>query len=85
MLRNSYTPISNVIKVDGWLNYEIYYENLIVKTNGEIDFNNKNDIYKYNMRLPMIKKCSQILEIYPEFNTINDVYLAIKFEKFEDS
>ena len=85
MLRNSYTPISNIIKVDGWLNYEIGYENLIVKTNGEIDFNNKNDIYKYNMRLPMIKICNKILEIYSEFNTINNVYLATKFEKFENN
>lgn len=84
MLRNTKIPIINMIKVDNWLNYEIDYENLTVYTNYELDLNNTKIVYDNNMRMPLIKICGEILSIYPEFDTIRNVYTSIKFTQFED-
>ena len=84
MLRNTKIPITNMIKIDDWLNYEIDYENLIVHTNCDLDLNNTKVVYDNNMRMPLIKICSEILSIYPEFNTIRNVYTSIKFTQFEE-
>lgn len=84
MLRNTKIPIINMIKVDNWLNYEIDYENLTVRTNCDLDLNNTKIVYDNNMRMPLIKICSEILSVYPEFDTIRNVYTSIKFMKFEE-
>ena len=84
MLRNTKIPIINMIKIEDWLNYEIDYENLTVHTNCDLDLNDTKIVYNNNMRMPLIKICSEILRIYPEFNTIGNVYTSIKFMQFKE-
>ena len=84
MLRNTKIPITNMIKIDDWLNYVINYENLTVCTNCDLDLNNTKVVYNNNMIMPLVKICSEILSIYPEFNTIKNVYANIKFTQFEE-
>ena len=84
MLRNTKIPITNMIKIEDWLNYEIDYENLIIYTNCDLDLNNTKVVYDNNMRMPLIKICSEILSIYPEFDTIRNVYTSVKFIQFEE-